>query len=417
MAITDNRTANRDYLLPDQDNDLQDDVLRLISALSAIDADINDLFTSVAGRALLSHSHSFEDIPGLQDALDGKSAVGHTHALGGLSDVDVTGAAAGQFLKRVLSGWVPASIAISDVQALQTALNARLVITGPNGAANLPAGTTAQRPTEAMLGQARFNTSTGFFEIWNGSAWNSVDISAALLKSENLSDLPDKLAALNNLGLANRQVPAGSIVSVIGTAAPAGFIKANGSLLSRTTYADLWDFAQACGAIVSDASWSAANFGCFSTGDESTTFRIPDLRGTFDRGWDDGRGLDSGRAIGTYQDSDNKSHSHGINDPGHAHSVYDPGHNHGVNDPGHQHTYARSGYGGYNINSAPPYGTVNITQSEYTDWSGGAGTGIWLNADGTGIGIYGAGTGISTQASGAAEARPRNVALLKCIKY
>ncbi|MFN4360514.1 MAG: phage tail protein [Hylemonella sp.] len=36
-------------------------------------------------------------------------------------------------------------------------------------------------------------------------------------------------------------------------------------------------------------------------GDGSTTFNLPELRGEFPRFWDDGRGVDSGRALGTQQ--------------------------------------------------------------------------------------------------------------------
>ena len=45
--------------------------------------------------------------------------------------------------------------------------------TGATGAAVVPAGTTAQRPT-AATGQFRFNTSLGKFEGFNGSAWGAV---------------------------------------------------------------------------------------------------------------------------------------------------------------------------------------------------------------------------------------------------
>nr|WP_242688852.1 phage tail protein [Photorhabdus tasmaniensis] len=37
---------------------------------------------------------------------------------------------------------------------------------------------------------------------------------------------------------------------------------------------------------------------------------LPDLRGEFIRGWDDGRGVDSGRVCGTWQAGANESHSH-----------------------------------------------------------------------------------------------------------
>lgn len=43
--------------------------------------------------------------------------------------------------------------------------------TGATGAANLPAGTTAQRPASPVAGQARFNSQTGLFEAYNGTAW------------------------------------------------------------------------------------------------------------------------------------------------------------------------------------------------------------------------------------------------------
>ncbi|NLR73595.1 hypothetical protein HF682_00275 [Leeia sp. IMCC25680] len=41
----------------------------------------------------------------------------------------------------------------------------------------------------------------------------------------------------------------------------------------------------------------------YGLGDGTTTFNLPDLRGEFMRGWDDGRGLDTGRALGTMQNA------------------------------------------------------------------------------------------------------------------
>lgn len=42
------------------------------------------------------------------------------------------------------------------------------------GAANLPSGTTAQRPASPAAGYTRFNTDLTKAEIYNGSAWTSV---------------------------------------------------------------------------------------------------------------------------------------------------------------------------------------------------------------------------------------------------
>lgn len=80
--------------------------------------------------------------------------------------------------------------------------------------------------------------------------------------------------------------PAGAVCFVAQNTAPAGWIKANGAAISRTTYSALF----------------AAIGTTFGGGNGSTTFNVPDLRGEFLRGWDDSRGIDSGRSFGSYQD-------------------------------------------------------------------------------------------------------------------
>ncbi|NNA55394.1 phage tail protein [Pseudomonas koreensis] len=52
--------------------------------------------------------------------------------------------------------------------------------------------------------------------------------------------------------------------------------------------------------------------GKFNKGDEGVgNFRLPEARGEFLRGWDHGRGVDAGRGLGSWQADDNKSHIHG----------------------------------------------------------------------------------------------------------
>lgn len=79
--------------------------------------------------------------------------------------------------------------------------------------------------------------------------------------------------------------PAGTVMYFAGQAAPNGWLKANGAAVSRTVYADLY----------------AAIGTTYGEGDGSTTFNLPDLRGEFVRGFDDGRQVDIGRALGTWQ--------------------------------------------------------------------------------------------------------------------
>lgn len=88
--------------------------------------------------------------------------------------------------------------------------------------------------------------------------------------------------------------PAGTMISKASGVIPDGFLECNGAAISRALYADL--FADI------GTSWGA--------GDGSTTFNIPDMRGEFPRGWDNGRGVDLGRAIGASQAEEYKSHNH-----------------------------------------------------------------------------------------------------------
>lgn len=74
------------------------------------------------------------------------------------------------------------------------------------------------------------------------------------------------------------------VVSSTDTALP-GTMKANGAAVSRTVYANLFERIGTT----------------FGAGDGSTTFNLPDLRGEVIRGWDDGRGIDTGRVFGSLQ--------------------------------------------------------------------------------------------------------------------
>ncbi|WP_019645887.1 phage tail protein [Novispirillum itersonii] len=94
-----------------------------------------------------------------------------------------------------------------------------------------------------------------------------------------------------------------------GTTAPAGWLVENGALVSRADYPMLWAFVQASGMMVSDASWQSgtANRSKFSSGDGTTTFRLPDLitDGLFIRAQSPGDGN-----FGRRQEDDLKSHTH-----------------------------------------------------------------------------------------------------------
>jgi microcystin-dependent protein len=88
--------------------------------------------------------------------------------------------------------------------------------------------------------------------------------------------------------------PVGVIVTYPGPTSPTNWVECNGSALSRTDFATLFT--------VIGTSYGA--------GDGSTTFNIPDLRGYFVRGFDNGRGIDTGRTLASTQADAFASHDH-----------------------------------------------------------------------------------------------------------
>lgn len=79
--------------------------------------------------------------------------------------------------------------------------------------------------------------------------------------------------------------PAGIIDTYAGATAPLGYLLCHGQSVSTTTYSALF---------------AAIGYTYGGSGDK---FNLPDLRGVFLRGHDAGRGIDSGRKLGTQQQS------------------------------------------------------------------------------------------------------------------
>ena len=173
--------------------------------------------------------------------------------------------------------------------------------------------------------------------------------------------------------------------------APAGWLKANGAPVSRVTYAALF----------------AAIGTRFGAGNGVDTFNIPDLRGEFIRGWDDGRGLDPGRELGGVQGGQNALHTHT------ARTDLAGDHTHGASSDWageHTHTFTKSAGsnnspGGY-VTTANGGGSLHTTNP-----AGGHSHAITIQ------GAPAHSHAVTVDASGGNENRPRNVALLACIKY
>lgn len=162
-------------------------------------------------------------------------------------------------------------------------------------------------------------------------------------------------------------IQAGTVAHFAAESAPAGWLGCNGASVSRSAYAGLF----------------LAIGTTYGAGDGATTFNVPDLRGEFIRGLDSGRGVDVGRLIGSKQGGSNSPHVHGAgtltaaSNGAHVHTL--SGMSLSAGDG-----FAATGNGGQGTTNSAGAHTHTISGS--TDSEGG-------------------------------EARPRNVALLACIKF
>ncbi|KUM02269.1 tail fiber protein [Chromobacterium subtsugae] len=161
---------------------------------------------------------------------------------------------------------------------------------------------------------------------------------------------------------------AGAVLHFAMPNAPDGWLKANGAAVSRSQYAALF----------------AAIGSTYGAGDGSTTFNLPDLRGEFIRGWDDIGKTDPDspkRKVGDRQAQQTATHKH----------VIPWGENIAVN---------ATAFGGTNN-----VGRMGSVANDYDNrW--------YYSNDGSDFdGVLNPPDTIGS------ETRPRNIALLACIKY
>eukprot|EP00916_Digyalum_oweni_P015414 GHVL01025229.1.p1 GENE.GHVL01025229.1~~GHVL01025229.1.p1 ORF type:complete len:521 (+),score=79.37 GHVL01025229.1:1483-3045(+) len=293
-----------------------------------------------------------------------------------------------------------------------------------------------------VAGALYFNTTDDAMKVYEGSVWVAAyaSLSGALLQANNLSDLASATSARTNLGLgtaattdstdyataaqgslADSAVQSGDLSTVattgvysdltgkptLGTAAATAStdyataaqgstadsaVQPNDSPTFGTVTATSFEgdgsaltgvagtpagaviyhavntpptgFIKANGASLSTTTYADlfAVIG-YTFGGSGASFKVPDLRGEFIRAWDDARGVDSGRSFGSAQADEFKSHNHSLT-------------------------------GRSNAGSS---GTLNEFGSD-------SDTESYSNT--TSIGF-----------SGGSETRPRNIALLACIKY
>ncbi len=231
---------------------------------------------------------------------------------------------------------------------------------------------------------------------WCGQTWRSFDGAQFMTRVQEGGVWRDFVTHFHTGNLDPSSImPAGTVVMFATPVPPSGFLKANGAAVSRTTFARLF-------AVLGTS---------FGAGDGASTFNLPDLRGEFVRAWDDGRNLDNGRAFGTVQAGQNASHTHT------ASVTTDGAHTHSVSG-----TAASAGDHSHNLRKAS---SGNNTVGSYTSPANEGGTFATTelagahthSVSGTAASAGGHTHTVSLGYEGGNEARPRNIALLACIKY
>ena len=201
-------------------------------------------------------------------------------------------------------------------------------------------------------------------------------LSQKLVKTANLADLENAATARNNLNLKNGAITdfTGAIMAFATLTPPTGWLECVGAAILISTYPSLASVIYCGDANNTTAIWG---YKCTNpanpTGSRSTSGQyivIPDLRGEFIRGWDHGRGVDTGRSFGSFQDDAFQGHYHNLR----------------------QGTSVQGGTNNTIISAQTQAYIVNSVVDPITD-------------------------GVHGTPKVASETRPRNIALMYCIKY
>lgn len=163
----------------------------------------------------------------------------------------------------------------------------------------------------------------------------------------------------------------GVVSAFAGAIPPDGWLECAGQIVSRTEYSRLF----------------ARIKTQYGAGDGANTFQLPNLCGEFIRGWDHGRGVDANRQLGSLQSQQFETHTHG----GGAHT----------------HNYM-------DIYWSEAWGSVSGGLAGNKGDQDGDNRGYEMGRTTDSASIITSGP---INGSFGNETRPRNVALMYCIKY
>lgn len=168
------------------------------------------------------------------------------------------------------------------VNDLNAAIDLKANIASP-ALTGTPTSTTPARSDNST----RIATTAFVLDLLNDKISYYYDKPTIDLKLSNLrSDLNSAINLVDqkaNKALEQAGIPVGSVVYFAADSVPVGYLKCNGSLVPTTAYPQLF-------AVIG-----------YRYGGSGSNFRLPELRGEFIRGADDGRGVDAGRTVGSWQ--------------------------------------------------------------------------------------------------------------------
>jgi microcystin-dependent protein len=347
---------------------------------------VSNLTTDLAGKAASIHQHAISDTTGLQTALDGKAAASHNHddryytesemntllagkqasgsyaPASGIAPSAITGTAVITTDSRLSDARTPTTHTHDDRYYTETEIDTKLSGLPVSGHTHDDRYYTESEMNTLLAGKQ----ASGSYAPATGIAPSAITGTAVITTDSRLSNARtpiDSSVSFSKLVQAVQEtlVPTGSVVAFAFNAfagIPDGWLECNGFAVSRSTYSNLH-------------SKIGVSYG---SGDGSTTFNLPDLRGYFIRG--SGTNSD-GTASGTFgakQNDDVKPHNHPAS-----------------------------------ISTGNCVLSVQETQ-------GGRSTGSATTVTDIGLIIGSPNSSISISTNSGTETRPKNIAMMYCIK-
>ena len=170
------------------------------------------------------------------------------------------------------------------VTDLNTAINLKAAIESPVFTGNARAVTAATSDNDTSIATTEFvlnKINSVLPDYYTSAQTDNVVAVEATARSNADTNLQSQIDDVKN----TVGIPVGSVMYYTATTIPAGWLECNGAAIGTTAYAVLFD-----------------KIG-YSYGGTGNLFRLPDLRGEFIRGLDNGRQIDPNRTVGSWQKS------------------------------------------------------------------------------------------------------------------